>query len=220
MRGLGCLKSCLGKVVVAALLMAAALAGWWWGPSVFPELATWFSTGDGVREIAASPELAETTMDRFEALRRGEAGDRLALSSTEIVSIVRYSVPGIIPEGISDPWVEMADGVVTLTARVAVEAFPQLPDLNAVLGFLPDTVEVSLEGALTPLDDERWEALVVHGVRAAFVPLPDRMIPQILEALGREYVGGLPDDAIAIPMPEGLKTAYILRDSLVLVSDR
>ena len=44
------------------------------------------------------------------------------------------------------------------------------------------------------------------------------MIPEILKALGREYVAGLPDDAIAIPLPAGLKTAYILRDSLVLVS--
>ncbi|MCH6556213.1 MAG: hypothetical protein IH797_06380, partial [Chloroflexi bacterium] len=83
-------------------------------------------------------ELAEATMDRFEALRRGEVGDRLALSSTEIVSVLRYSVPGLIPEGISEPRVEMADGVITLTARVPVEAFPQLVDLNAVLGVLPD----------------------------------------------------------------------------------
>ncbi len=220
MLGLGCLKSCLGKIVFAALLVAAALAGWRWGPSVFPELAPWFSSGDDVAEITASPELAAATMDRFEALRRGEAGDQLALSSTEIVSILRYSVPGIVPEGISEPRVEMADGVVTLTARVAVEAFPRLPNLNAVLGFLPDTLEVSLEGALAPLEDERWDALVVHGVRAAFIPVPDRMIPEILEAFGREYVAGLPDGAIAIPLPDGLKTAYILRDSLVLVSDR
>lgn len=220
MPGLGCLKSCLGKVVVATLVVAAAVAGWRWGPYVFPELAAWFSSGDDVAEITASPQLADATMDRFEALRRGEVGDQLALGSTEIVSILRYSVPGIIPEGISEPRVVMADGVVTLTARVAVGAFPQLPDLHAVLGFLPDTLEVSLEGALAPLDDERWDALVIHGVRAAFIPLPDRMIPQILNALGREYVGGLPDDAIAIPLPDGLKTAYILRDSLILVSDR
>ena len=220
MLGFGCLKSCLGKIVFAALLVAAALAGWRWGPSVFPELAAWFFSGDDVAETTASPELAEATMDRFEALRRGEVGDQLALSSTEIESILRYSAPGIVPEGISDPRVEMADGVVTLTARVAVEAFPQLPNLNAVLGFLPDTLEVSFEGALAPLEDERWDALVVHGVRAAFIPLPDRMIPEILQAFGREYVAELPDDAIAIPLPDGLKTAYILRDSLILVSDR
>jgi hypothetical protein len=159
-------------------------------------------------------------MDRFEAFRRGEVGEQLALSASEIESVVRYSVPGIIPEGIGDPRIRMADGVVTLTARVAIETFPRMPDLSAVLGFLPDTVEVSFEGTLSPLDDERWDALVVHEVQAGFIPLPDRVIPQILEALGREYVGGLPDDAIAIPLPDGIKSAYILRDSLVLVSDR
>ena len=34
------------------------------------------------------------TMDRFEALRRGEVGGQLALSASEIESVIRYSVPG------------------------------------------------------------------------------------------------------------------------------
>ncbi len=220
MLGFGCLKSCLGKIVLAVLLVAAAYGGWRWGPFVFPQVTALFSGGEDAPAVSASPELAEATMDRFEALRRGEVGGQLALSASEIESVIQYSVPGIIPEGIGEPRIRMEDGIVTLSARVAIAAFPKMLDLNAVLGFLPDTLEVSFEGALAPLDDERWDALVIHGVQAGFIPLPDRMIPEILEALGREYVGGLPDDAIAIPLPDGLKSAYILRDSLVLVSDR
>ncbi len=220
MLGLGCLKSCLGKIVLLVLLVAAAYGGWLWGPSVFPQLTAFFSSGEDVPVVTASPELAEATMDRFEALRRGEVGGQLALGASEVESVIRYSVPGIIPAGIGAPRIEMEDGVVTLSAYVALASFPEMPDLNAILGFLPDTLEVSFEGALAPLDDERWDALVIHGVQAGFIPLPDRMIPDILEALGREYVGGLPEDAIAIPLPDGLSSAYILRDSLVLVSDR
>ena len=220
MLGFGCLKSCLGKIVLAVLLVVAAYAGWRWGPAVFPQVTTLFSSGDDTPALTTSPELAEATMDRFEALRRGDVGGQLALSASEIESVIRYSVPGIIPARIGEPRIEMADGVVTLKARVAIDAFPRMPDLNAVLGFLPDTLEVSFEGVLAPLDDDRWDALVIHGMQAGFIPLPDRMIPEILEAMGREYVGGLPDDAIAIPLPDGLKSAYILRDSLVLVSDR
>ena len=107
-----------------------------------------------------------------------------------------------------------------MTARVAVEAFPGLPTLDGVLGFLPDTVSISIEGALAPLEEE-WVALIVHGVYAAFipVPLPDGMTPRILTALGRRGRAELPEDALAFPLPDGVRTAYVLRDRLILVRD-
>jgi len=218
--GIGRLKSCLGKIVLALLLVMTAYAGWRWGHVFFPQITALFSTEEAALSETVSPEIAEATMDRFEALRRGEIEGRLSLSAGEIESVLRYSVPGLILAGIVEPRIEMADGVITLRARVAVETFPEMPDLDAVLGFLPDTLAVSFEGALAPLDDERWDALVIHDIRAGIIPLPDRMIPEILQAMGREYVGGLADDALAIPLPDGIESAYIVQDSLVLVSDR
>lgn len=220
MLGIGRLKSCLGKIVLALLLVMTAYAGWRWGHVFFPQITALFSTEEAALSETVSPEIAEATMDRFEALRRGEIEGRLSLSAGEIESVLRYSVPGLILAGIVEPRIEMADGVITLRARVAVETFPEMPDLDAVLGFLPDTLAVSFEGALAPLDDERWDALVIHDIRAGIIPLPDRMIPEILQAMGREYVGGLADDALAIPLPDGIESAYIVQDSLVLVSDR
>jgi hypothetical protein len=218
--GIGRLKSCLGKIVLALLLVMTAYAGWRWGHVFFPQITALFSSEEAALSETVSPEIAEATMDRFEALRRGEIEGRLSLSAGEIESVLRYSVPGLILAGIVEPRIEMADGVITLRARVAVETFPEMPDLDAVLGFLPDTLAVSFEGALAPLDDERWDALVIHDIRAGIIPLPDRMIPEILQAMGREYVGGLADDALAIPLPDGIESAYIVQDSLVLVSDR
>ena len=220
MLGIGRLKSCLGTLVLAGLLVGAAYAGWLWGPNVFPQVTAFFLDEEESPAETVSPEVAEATMDRFEALRRGEVEGRLSLSAGEIESVLRYSIPGLIPAGIGEPRIKMADGVITLTARVAVDRFPEMPDLDTVLGFLPDTLDVSFEGALAPLDDERWDALVIHGVQAGIVPLPDRMIPAILQAMGREYVGGLSDDAIAVPLPDGIESAYIVRDSLVLVGNR
>jgi hypothetical protein len=218
--GIGRLKSCLGKIVLALLLVVTAYAGWRWGHVFFPQITALFSTEEAALSETVSPEIAEATMDRFEALRRGEIEGRLSLSAGEIESVLRYSVPGLILAGIVEPRIEMADGVITLRARVSVETFPEMPDLDAVLGFLPDTLVVSFEGALAPLDDERWDALVIHDIRAGIIPLPDRMIPEILQAMGREYVDGLADDALAIPLPDGIESAYIVQDSLVLVSDR
>ena len=202
------------------LLVAAAFAGWRWGPGVFPRVQEWFAEDEVVAEVLPSPELAAATMDRLERFRRGQMGAQLSLSATDVESVIRYSAPGLIPGGVSDPEVVFRDGMVTLTGRVAVESFPGLPALDGVLGFLPDTVSMSVTGALAPLDEDRT-SLVVHGVRASFipVPLPDGMIPRILTVLGRREGVGLAEDALAFPLPDGVGSAYVLRDRLILVRD-
>ncbi len=220
MPGSGCLKGCLGRAGLLGLLVAAALVGWRWGPALFPRVQGWFAEEEGVAEVLPSPELAEEALDRFERFRDGETGDQLGLSATEVASVLRYSAPGILPAGVSGPTVELRDGVVELSARVAVEAFPGLPNLDGILGLLPDTVSISIVGALAPLDDE-FIALIVHGVYAAFipVPLPDGMTPRILTALGRRGRVGLAMDALAFPLPNGVRSAHVVRDHLVLVRD-
>jgi hypothetical protein len=218
--GKGCLKGCVGKVWLTGLLVVAALAGWRWGPAIFPRMQTRFVGDAELREVVPSPELAEAALDRFTRFRRGEMGSQLSLSATDVVSVIRYSATGLLPDGVSDPDVEFRDGRVTLTARVSVEAFPGLPTLGSVLGFLPDTVSVSVSGALTPLDENRI-ALVVYSVRAAFipVPLPDGMIPRILTVLGRRGREGLAEDALAFLIPDGVQSAHVLRDRLILVRE-
>ena len=220
MLGTGCLKGCLGRAWLAGLIIAAALAGWRWGPSVFPRVRGWFVEAEGVVEVLPSPELADAALNRFERFRRGEIGDRLSLSAVDVVSVLRYSAPGMVPGGVSDVEVDLHDGVVTLTARVLVEAFPGLPTLDGILGFLPDTVSISVEGALAPLDEDAI-SLVVHGVYASFipVPLPDGMTPKILVALGRRSRAGLPEDALPFSLPDGVRSAHVLRDRLILVRD-
>ena len=220
MLGSGCLKGCLGRASLLGLLLAAALAGWRWGPDVFPRVRGWFAEEEATVEVLPSPELADDALDRFERFRRGEGGGQLSLSAAEVISVIRYSAPGMVPGGVSNPVVEFRDGVVSLSARIAVEAFPGLPTLDGILGFLPDTVAIAVEGALSPLDED-GVALVVHGVRASFipVPLPDGMTPSILTALGRRHVAGLPEDALALPLPDGVRSAHVLRDRLILVRD-
>ena len=202
------------------LLVAAMIVGWKWGGQVFPRIAGWVAEEDGVVEVPPSPELAQAALDRFERFRRGEIGGQLSLSATEVASVLRYSAPGMLPAGVSPPDVEFREGVVALRARVAVQAFPGLPSLEGVLGLLPDTVSISIEGAISPLDDGSV-ALVVHGVYAAFipVPLPDGMTPKILTALGRRGREGLAVDALSFPLPDGVASAHVLRDRLILVRD-
>ena len=102
-----------------------------------------------------------------------------------------------------------------LRARVAVEAFPDLPALDEVMGLLPDTVTIEMRARLVPFSDN-FAALTVRRVEASRVPLPSRMIPGILGSLGRVDRDGLPSDAIAVPLPSGASNAWVEESALVL----
>lgn len=207
-----------GVVVLAGV----AYAGWRWGPAVFPRIER-LVRGDSVAEAGApepSPEIAEATLNRFERFRAGEAGDeQLLLGGTELSSVVRYALPGILPPGVTEPAVELSDGRLFLSARVALNAFPELPSLEEVVGLLPDTVPIRMGGSFGPRDASSG-VLYVDAVQAARIPLPNRFIPEILRALGREANEELPANALVVPLPKGLRSAYVRRDSLVLVADR
>ena len=213
------MKSCLGQILLAVFFLAATIAGWLWGPTVFPKIAELFSNTNHVSEAIVSSDLAEEAMGRFSDFQRGDTGEQLSLSSNEVTSILLYSVPDMMPKGISALQIEMEDGIITLDVNVSVEVLPQHLDMDDVLGFLPDTIEASLAGTFAPLEDEDWGAFIVHGIQVSLMPIPERMIPDIIKILGKTDVDGLPDDAIAIPLPEGLKSVYVIRDRLVLVRD-
>lgn len=209
------------RVVVLVLLVLVAYAGFKWGPAVFPALERFVGVEEE-RPAAAtepSPELADATLDRFEAFRAGEEGDRLALSSVELTSVVRYSLPGILPPGVDDATILLEGDQVNVSARVAVREFPELPDVDAVVGLLPDTVLIELRGTLEPFDQAHL-ALVVDRVRAARIPLPNRMVGEVLAGLAGERRPGLPDDALAVPLPDGLGSVTIEGDSLVMTAEK
>jgi hypothetical protein len=209
------------RVVLALALVVAAYAGFRWGPAVFPRVEALLGIGSRTAETAEpqpSAELADAALDRFERFRAGEGGERLALGSTELTSVVRYSLPGLLPPGVSEPEVRLREGKVHVSARVAVESFPRLPELGQVVGLLPDTLLMSLRGSLVPLDQAHL-ALVVDRVEAAHIPVPARMMSQVLDGLRGTRAPGVPRDALAVPLPDGLASVFVERDSLVLVSE-
>ena len=216
MLGSKSVRGCFGSMLIVGVLGAVAFAGWRWGDPVFRRVSP--GSDSGGRPVSTR-ELSDRTLARFEAFRRGEGDGRMVIGSLEIESVLRYGVPQMVPPGIDDPSVVVKDGVVEVGGNVAVASFPLLPDLGGVLGFLPDTVRVVVEGAVSPIGDHR-STLVVHQVSALGIPLPDRMIAELLEAFGRVDLPNLPSDAMPIPLPDGIESAYILRDSLVLVHNR
>ncbi len=217
---LGCFKSCLGQIATVILVVAAAYAGWRWGPAVFPRVEEWLGVGTEVvvEGPEPTPELADSVLSRVRAFMESGEDGRMVLSGRELTSVIRYAVPGLIPEGIEDPEVTLEAGRVHLKARVALSAFPELPDLGPVLGILPDTLNVTLQASLMPYEDMEL-ALLVHRIEASRIPIPRRLIPDILGAMGRVNKPGLPPEAITVPLPSGLESAYVLTDSLILSTE-
>jgi hypothetical protein len=102
---------------------------------------------------------------------------------------------------------------------VATRAVPDLPALAPVVGMLPDTVSVLMEGTLVQFGKQSLAFHIAH-VEAASIPLPDRLIPEVLAGLGRTHRGGLPENALHIPLPSGIDSVFVERDSLVLLGGR
>lgn len=203
------------------MLLGVAYAGWLWGPAFLRRVEGWLGTSSGTSSTALQPseELADSAMARFGRLRDGEGERTVSLSGLELTSVLRFGPAFQLPTGVIEPRVEMEDGQIRLSGKVVLSAFPDLPDLGAIIGILPDTIPVTLRATLV-FFGEAEAALVVHRLDAARIPLPRRLIPEILEALGRLEEVGLPPNALRVPLPEGLASAYILSDSLVLRLDR
>jgi hypothetical protein len=215
----GCRSGCFNAVFLLVLVAGAGVAWVGWGDEMAEAAQRALGMGDGAAGPVPSPQLARATLERFDALREGSAPEgRLILGGAELSSVVRYSLPGYLPDGVHEPTVDFRGQEMLLSARVAVSSFPDLPALGEVLGLLPDTVDIEMAGSLLSFDGGRT-ALMVRKVEASRIPLPGRVVPGILGALGRTEVEGLPDNAMAIRLPAGIGRAFVEDDHLVLVAE-
>ncbi|HEX6309727.1 MAG TPA: hypothetical protein VFZ69_16240 [Longimicrobiales bacterium] len=164
----------------------------------------------------ASEELAVQAETKLHALRDGSAPSA-SLSAVELESLLVYRYQGVLPAFIDSPRVEIDGDRLRLRVRVPVDKLPSVDGFAEAAAFLPDTTDLAVTGKLLPLDSGRV-AFGVDEVSAARFPLPDRLIPGALTRLGRREQPGLPNDAIALPLPQGAGGAYIRRDSLVLLA--
>lgn len=211
----------LRRVMLLGVVVAAAWAGWRWGGRIFPGLEAWVAgrvehlraSRDGGGE--ADPALAEAAMLRYDAFAAGEGADSLVLRAAEVSSLLRHALPGIVPPGASHPTVRFEDGAALVRVEVALSALPRVPELEGILEMLPETVPLELRGVLEPRGPGEL-ALRATGIEASRIPIPRRFFPSILEALGREDRPRLPADAVAVPLPPGVGSAYIAADRLVL----
>ena len=206
------------KLMLLGFLIPAVYAGLRWGLMPVSRFLDADICEGCTEDVQASLALSDLTMDRFERLRWGESDDMLVLSSAEISSVVRYAIPGIIPPGLLEPRVDFEEGQVRLSVRVVAREFPGLPKLDEIIGLLPDTMAVEMQGVMALLDQSHF-SLIVNKLWMFKTPMPSSLIPAILTAFGREGRKALPRNALLIPKPDGIELAFVQGDSLFLLAN-
>jgi hypothetical protein len=206
---------CLRRLLALAVLVALVALAWYYRDDL---RSAWQRARGGHEgaEAVVSPELAEIAESKLRTLASAESPARVTLTEAEVQSLLTYRIGGVLPPAVQSPTVALADGRVHLGARVATAAFPSVRGLDEILAFLPDTAEVRARGQLIPVDEER-AALEVEEITIARVPVPRRLVPELLERLRPPQTAGGSPTALVFPLPEGASAAFIHGDSLVLL---
>lgn len=206
---MGCLKLLFTLVVVVVIAALAYL-----NRDRFASLRH----ADRSQMEIVSAELARVADKKLADLGSGRQR-MVALSELELQSLFLYKYRELLPAFVDSPRIELNGEQIVVRGRVPLDRLPEIEELGSVAELLPDTTELSVTGALLPLDAGRV-ALAVDQVRVARIPLPQRVIPAALSKLGRKDEPGLPRDALSLPLPPGADAAYVRGDSLIFLSNR
>lgn len=157
--------------------------------------------------------IASLAEARLRLFTTGNGGERLVLDGGEITAVLRHSLPGMIPSGVSSPVVRLSDGSVRVTARIAADAFPGTPVLASVLDVLPDTLDVEVRGRV--VRDRGTLALRIDRVSAERIPIPRAVVAAVVASLGAAApADGHP--ALRMAWPTGITAMNVQGDRLVL----
>lgn len=165
-----------------------------------------------------SPEIAARADEKLARLGEGH-GETVALTESELQSLLVHRWAGFLPPDVVGPRVELDDGRVELQASVATARFGRVAELQEIVAFLPDTASLRAVGSFVPLDANHV-ALEVHELGAASIPVPRKLIPVVLSRFRGSTTPGLAPNAVAVPLPPGISNVFVSGDSMVFVANR
>ncbi len=207
----GCLRSVV-RLFVAVLLVAGLVLAWANRDSLG---AAWDRVFAGSR---STPEMAARAEEKLARLGKVGGVAEVALTERELQSLLDHRWAGFLPADVVDPRVGVSGGRVTLEAGVARARFAEIRELEEIVAFLPDTTALRAVTTFTPLNGDHV-ALEVHELGAAGIPVPGRLIPLILGRFRGSSEPGLAPNALAIPLPAGIRTVYATGDMLVFQAE-
>ena len=193
-----------GFVAFLAVLLGA---GWWFREDILRLV------GREREPVEVSPEAAAIAQEKLDRL--GSGGETARLSSIEVSSLLRYRGPAWLTSRVHEPGVEFVGDTVRVGGTIATSELPSHPELDRVRMLLPDSSQVEISGFLAELPSGRM-AVEIDEVTFAGIPIPERYYPDVLARFGRQDEPGLAAAAIAVPLPEGARSARVEGGYLIL----
>ncbi|HKJ91976.1 MAG TPA: hypothetical protein VJ957_02355 [Longimicrobiales bacterium] len=206
------LGGCISRILGLLLLLIVLALGWFYRDEL---RSVWHSLHHPA-PAAVSPEVAAAAAARLEEAFKRHGPERIALTQTELKSLLLYRWKTFLPDYVVRPDIQMNAGRIRLQASVPTDRFRGLRELQDVLSFLPDTAELAATGQFIPLARGRV-ALEVSEITAARIPVPQRLVPVILDNLGRRDEPGLAPNAVGLALPKGATAVFVSGDSLVFL---
>lgn len=206
---LGCLK----RLVAVVLLLVIAVLVWHFRDTI---VTGWHRfRGEAPPAVATPADLARSGQLKLSSLAKGSAQGRVALSGGEVQALLHSRFSGMVPDYLDSARVELDGDRIKLLGRIPTDRLPNVQGMGEVMGLLPDTTDVAVTGQVIPLGGGR-AALAVDQVTAARIPLPHKLVTELIDRVRRG--GNAPSGALPFPLPRGANTAYVRSDSLVLLS--
>lgn len=198
------------KSILVALLAAVVVLG----------LLAWVFRGElveraspAVEYTVVSPEAALSAEVKMQRVRM--RGDTVALSDVEVASFMRYQLADRFGGLLHDASANISGDTLMIGGRLPTDRLSDLRELDRVRMFLPDTAQVDIAGRIvTQLPGQA--VVEIERVMVAGIPIPERYYPAVLARIGRRDEPGLPPNALALPLPEGVGSARIEDGSLIL----
>jgi hypothetical protein len=203
---------CLRRVLTLVLLAIIAYAIWTYRQ---PIVAAWHRFGPAPAPVESPAEAARSADAKLQALESPRPPARTAFSQAELQALLRTRFASILPDWVDSTRVGLEGDRMRLSGRVPSDRLPKVSELGDAAGLLPDTAEVSVKGQVIPLGQGRV-ALAVDQITAAHIPVPRRLISGIMRSL-RQPGQALPGDALLLPLPHTISSAYVRDDSLIVL---
>jgi hypothetical protein len=204
------IKNCLARIGCLTLVVLIIGGGWWFRE----DIAGWWRRLEITASSQPSEDLARRASDKLGGMASPDRPTGLKLSQAEIQSLLTYRAAPRLPEGISEPLVEIRDSTILLSARVDPRGLQGLASPEVVERLLSDSASVVVE---------LWPGVVAPGVarvevvtlQAGSIVVPSMMIPWILESVempGVETTGV----TVLLPIPGRVERFDVEAGSLVL----
>lgn len=207
-------SGCGSRLLILVVVLTAGALLWWNRDGA---AAAWDRlTG---RETEVSPEIAARADAKLASLGEVDGAPQVSLNESELQSLLVHRWAGFLPADVAAPKVGLDKGRVSLQANVATARFGPVADLKEIMGILPDTASLKAVGSFVPLDAHHV-ALEVHQLGAAHIPVPRQLIPLVLGQFRGTGLPGLAPNAVAVPLPPGIRGVFISGDSMIFVANR